>query len=296
MSLPQSFQKHGTFFYNIPHAIERFGSIEGLVERIERCDMTHAWLRGHGRRSLYGDKEQNKEVIAALMEKGVAVAIWGWCQGEDIEQEADLALFAIDTYALPGYVANIEHGTNGSDWSIDKMEKFIGAVRNGMPDDGAIGISSFGLIGWHRPELMKAVDEIVDMFAPQAYWFWYPDQKMVDQFGRYELGAPSEYVRLCIDNWRKYVTKPLVITGQAYWGEGGFAQGESEDKLADFTQRFEQWGDIAGLNWWNAAGPDAMSDKMIEIIAGARISHNFQTIPEALIPASNADDIEDPQI
>ncbi|VAX21471.1 hypothetical protein MNBD_NITROSPINAE03-1528, partial [hydrothermal vent metagenome] len=194
MSLPESFQKHGTFFYSIPDAIERFGDIDGLVERVERCDMTHAWLRGHGRRSLYGDKEQNKEVIAALEERGVAVAIWGWLQGEDIEREAELALSAIDTYGLPGYVANIEQGTNGSDWSVDKIEKLILAVRKGMPDDGAIGVSSFGLIGWHRPELMKAVDEMVDMFAPQVYWFWYPDQKMVDQFGRYELMVPSEYV------------------------------------------------------------------------------------------------------
>lgn len=274
MSLPESFQKHGTFFYSIPNAIDRFGSIEGLVERVERCNMTHAWLRGYGRGGLYGNEAQNKELIAALKEKGIAVAIWGWCQGENIEAEAELALKAVDTYGLPGYVANIEQGTNGSDWSVDEIEKFISTVRAGMPEDGGIGVSSFGLIGWHKPELMKAVDEMVDMFAPQTYWFKFPSQTMVNQFGQYELDVPSEYVRLCIDNWRTYVTKPLVVTGQAYWGEGN-SQTESEDKLADFTQRFDNWGDIIGLNWWYTAGSDAMSDKMIETIAGAGISDNF---------------------
>ena len=48
------------------------------------------------------------------------------------------------------------------------------------------------------------------------------------------------------------IANPLVITGQAYWGEGAPTKSVMEEKLGAFATGFQEWGKIIGFNWWHA--------------------------------------------
>ena len=99
---------------------------------------------------------------------------------------------------------------------------FCRAIRADL--DGQFGVTTFGLIDWHAPELMKAALPFVPFFNPQVYWFNFPNNQMVQQFRRpdgmrYRPGIPGEYMDLCIDRWNALMDtdgRPLVVTGQAY--------------------------------------------------------------------------------
>ena len=71
-------------------------------------------------------------------------------------------------------------------------------------------VSTYPLIDWHNPDLMHAAQDYVDAFAPQVYWFSFPNKKMVDQFQRpdgskYRQNDASEYAELCLDRWLKLI-------------------------------------------------------------------------------------------
>lgn len=278
MKLPDSFCKHGTFLYNIPITIENYGSMEKMIEVMKKCDMSHAWIRVHGKYDSYGDHELNSELVSALMENGIAVAAWGWCQGEDIDKESELAVEATRELDLVDYVADIEEGVSGSHWKPEEVRAFLSKVRGGLPKSGGLAVSSHGFIDWHTPRLMKAADEIVDAFAPQVYWFWFPNSTMRNQFGEYKRDNPSEYARLCLDRWQCHISKPIIITGQAYWRESGMSQESSERKVRDFLSEFSEWDRIVGLNWWHFGSKyAAMSVDMQEAISEASISEKFSS-------------------
>jgi hypothetical protein len=70
--------------------------------------------------------------------------------------------------------------------------------------------------------------------------------------------------------------RPLIVTGQAWWGEAaGWTEGIAEKKLAAFLAGFDGYAGIVGLNWWNLAAPDAMSARMRTMIAAARLDRRF---------------------
>ena len=122
---------------------------------------------------------------------------------------------------------------------------------------------------------MTALDQYVDYFAPQVYWFWYPDQRMITQtgLGNIQKKSPADYAKLCLHHWRLAVTKPLVLTGQAYWGEAKhWTRSISERKLKQFLADFDE---IVGLNWWSFADPRAMTSGMIAAIRNAHIDQKF---------------------
>ena len=67
---------------------------------------------------------------------------------------------------------------------------------------------------------------------------------------------------------------PLVITGQAYWGEGGPSQAVMEQKLATFATTFDASETIAGFNWRHAGGvgAPAMSPAMVTTLKRAKFN------------------------
>jgi hypothetical protein len=92
---------------------------------------------------------------------------------------------------------------------------------------------------------------------------------------KYPKDSPESFVRVVIDAWRKMdIENPLVVTGQAYWGEGGPSQSVMEDKLETFVATFQFWDQIVGLNWWHAGGvgAKAMSPKMVDTLVGAKLN------------------------
>lgn len=262
---------HGVFIYDAKQTIARYGSPQLVAQAINDSDMQHVWVRIHGR-SYATSAEPTSDLIKVLKDNGIAVAGWGWCQGAQIEREAETALSALEKFHLEHYVADIEDGVNNAVWSTSTVQRFLEILRDDLPK-AQIGVSTFGFINWHKPELMQAAEEFVDFFAPQVYWFNFPTLKVLNSIAAdkndFPLNDPASYTCLCIKEWQKIVSKPLVLTGQAYWGEApGFSQEKSEAKLNDFLGIFDNWKQLQGFNWWHFGGQfqNAMSSTMYQNI------------------------------
>jgi len=267
----KAFRKHGTFIYQVRATIARYGTAALTIEAMKDAQMTHAWVRIHSQSAYPADE---KKIIATfigdLKDAGIGVAGWGWCQGSDPTADAKLAVKEVASFGLSDYVADIEQGVNGANWDEDEIKNFCTRVRAGV--SGSFGITTFPLIDWHEPELMKAALPFVDMFNPQVYWHHFPNKKMVKQFKRpdgiaYGQNKAADYADLCLDRWDKLLggtSKDIVITGQAYWGEGEppFSQEDAEDKLDEFIGAWTGYGRVVGLNWWHFGGGQSMSHRM----------------------------------
>jgi hypothetical protein len=275
-----AFRKHGTFIYEVAATIARYGTTALTIEAMKDAQMTHAWVRIHAQ-SAYpaAVKKKIAEFINELQHAGVAVAGWGWCQGADAVAEAKLAMHELESFGLKDYVADIEHGVHGANWTPAEIKSFCERVR---PDvKGSFGITTFPLIDWHEPELMSAALPFVDMFNPQVYWHHFPTKKMLQQFKRpdgtaYRLNTPSDYADLCLDRWAKLMgstPKDIVITGQSYWGEGipPFSQTDAEDTLDQFLDDWTGHGRVIGINWWHFGGGNSMSHRMRNSINKAKL-------------------------
>lgn len=271
---------HGTFLYDARATVTRYGSPALVAAALRECDMQHAWVRVHSA-TRTEDPTYTRPLIDALRNADIAVAGWGWCQGDDVSMDVERTLSALSEFELDHYVADIEDGVKGANWATGEVRRFLGSLRESLPD-AQLGVSSFGFIHWHKPELMRAADEFVNFFAPQVYWFWYPTAKILDAVGanpgNYPLHNPASYARLCMDVWRKAVSKPLVLTAQAYWGEDpDYSQGTADAKVASFLASFDRWDELQGLNWWHMGGRGqaAMSFGMYQAIKAARLNGKF---------------------
>ncbi|EJN33826.1 hypothetical protein PMI35_00701 [Pseudomonas sp. GM78] len=274
--LPASFCGHGTYIYDVPSTIKRFSDVQGVVSTLQSMDMSHAWVRVHGT-SAYSasSKKLIGTLIDALQTEGIAVAGWGWNQGVSPATESRLAIKELQFFGLNDYVADIEHGHNNSSWTAAEIADYCRRVREAVT--GGFGVTTFSLIDWHEPQLMRAALPFVDMFNPQVYWFNFPNAKMLKQFKRsngtpYESASPSAYAELCLDGWVKLMgatPRPIVMTGQSYWGEAGFSKEEADRKLDKFLASFSAFARVAGLNWWHAGGSSAMSTHMLDAIKAA---------------------------
>ncbi|CCD91662.1 hypothetical protein BRAO375_1650018 [Bradyrhizobium sp. ORS 375] len=267
----KAFRKHGTYVYEVPATIARYGTTALTIEAMKEAQMSHAWVRIHAQGPYpTNEKRSIAAFIDALKKADIAVAGWGWCQGSDATADAKLAVKELKSFGLSDYVADIEHGVHGANWELSEITNFCTRVRAGV--SGSFGITTFPLIDWHEPELMTAALSIVDMFNPQIYWHHFPNKKMVTQFKRsggaaYRQNQAPEYVDLCLDRWTKLmggVQKDIVVTGQAYWGEGvpPFSQQAAEDKLDEFLPGWSGYGRIIGMNWWHFGGGSSMSHRM----------------------------------
>lgn len=278
-ALPASFTGHGTFIYDVPATVSDYGDLDGVVKAMQDAGMSHAWVRIHGTSAYPSSKKVAiANFIAALQAGGIAVAGWGWNQGISPKAESKLALDELAHFGLADYIADIENGHNNSKWTEAEIADYCQRVRDGVP--GGFGITTFPLVDWHDPQLMVAALPFVDMFNPQVYWFGFPNKKMVKQFKRpdgsaYGTDDPVEYAALCIDRWKALMggtPKKLVVTGQAYWSEGGISRETAEAKLDAFLAGFGWWAEIVGLNWWHFGGGDAMSHHMLAAIEAADLA------------------------
>jgi hypothetical protein len=82
------------------------------------------------------------------------------------------------------------------------------------------------------------------------------------------------------------INMPLIIAGQAYWGEDGPDQPTMESKVANFVSNFADWPQILGFSWYHAgkkdSPPDSMSDAMIAAIKHSQLGMKpYQQPPAA---------------
>lgn len=279
--LKKSMSGHGAFVYSADAAIKKYYSPEAVAFAAKELDMQHIWMRIHGDDYIHAT-EPTKTLIKSFKDHGISVAGWGWCQGSDAAKEAELALRALQQFELTDYIADIEDEVSGSDWTEKEIKIFFSTLKKDLSSESKIALSTHGFINWHSPELIKEANNYVDYFAPQVYWFRYPSKKMLKELNvsekDYPLKDPTAYMRLCILMWRQITDKPLITTGQAYWGEDkNFTKEIAETKLSKFISSFDDWRSIQGLNWWHLGGKsqNAMSKSMYKILKKSKLNSNF---------------------
>jgi len=273
---------HGSFIYQPDYTIQKHGSAANAASALVEMGMSHAWIRGHNKNGLWKESA-NKKLIDAFRAKGISVGVWGWCDGNDVEKDIQNSKQAVRTFAPDCYIADIENKVSGANWDSAKAAKYGKEMRSYLGDMPLV-VSSFGYISWHKPEIMSALDPYADYFAPQVYWFWYPNNKMLNEtpISGLKTKNPADYTKVCIHHWKKAVTKPLIVTGQAYWGEhASWTQSVSEKKLAAFLAEFDGYTELAGFNWWNFADSRAMSSNMAQLIAEADIDKKMRLTADA---------------
>lgn len=279
--LPPSMSKHGTFVYDPRDTITKYGSAKNVALAAQGMGMSHAWLRVHGRTPpTAAIISANQALADAFRDEGIAVAGWGWCQGENPVAEAAMAVRETQRIGLVDYIADIEPGHNNSMWTSTDIRKFCDGIKSHL-DGGQFCVSAFALLDWHEPHLYAAALPYVDAFAPQIYWFNFPNSKMLAQFrppagGSYTKDSAASYADLCLDRWRLMMgstPKPLILTGQAYWDEGGFSQQDAEAKLQEFLDDWRGYNGISALNWWHMGGGSSMSFAMRESIRAADLAN-----------------------
>lgn len=288
MPLHASFKGHGTFVFNAQSTLQRYkdssGEGPGLVKAFRAMGMTSAWVRLFGVAGAVSEAPTLK-LVKALKDGGFNIAGWGYCHGADWQKDADRSIDQCDHYGLDAFVADVEPGnlTNvgRTKWTRPDFTKYLDKVA------GHFGSDNVGVSTWPVPkiqdtfdavELMKIAATRVGMFTPQAYWMRFPKKVHYDATGfkesKYPKDSPESFVRLVIDAWRKMgIDNPLVITGQAYWGEGGPDQSTMEEKLQTFVDTFGSWDKIVGFNWWHAGGvgEKAMSADMVDTLKAAKL-------------------------
>jgi len=291
--LADAFRGHGTFIYLAGETLRKFNNdTNALVAALQQAGMSHAWIRLHDHKMRPEPEAPTRRIVDALRQAGIAVAGWGFDAGVDPEADARATAVLVKKYGLVHYVADIEQDEHDSKWTTSKIELFLQRLRDNLPNDAQVLVSSYPYIKVKHPELMQAAAPHVEGFAPQIYWQLYPSASMLkpqnlpprpsrpyDQIR--DLHKPASYAELCLDWWQHTVgDKPLVLTGQAYWE--GFpdrpvSQDIAEDKLRQFLNSFGGWNRVWGINWWhfatdrNTTADGAMTKDMFDTLVAAEL-------------------------
>lgn len=237
------------------------------------------------------------ELIKRLRAAGIPWAGWGYCSGATRTQDWNLIKkFQSDTdIKMDSFVINSEPELVKDEWPDGEFEAFVSSVETKFSRD-AIAISSWPYLYMHEDDhahtLMKSAAKHVAAFAPQAYWLDKPLPSNYDHQHTehdYPKHDPLAFVRLCLDDWTKYlnawkhadpqITAQLIVSGQTYWGEDGSpARAVMEQKLQNVVTNLPagEWGRMIGFNWYHAGKPiseaeGTMSDGMISSIAAAKL-------------------------
>ena len=112
--LSNAFRKHGTYVYQVPDTIARYGTAALAIEAMSAAQMTH--VGSHPRSNCVypaAGKKIIQTFIDNLKKASIAVAGWGWCQGSDPTADARLAVKELQAFGLTDYIADIEHGLHG---------------------------------------------------------------------------------------------------------------------------------------------------------------------------------------
>jgi hypothetical protein len=256
----------------------------GFVQAAKDMGMTHVWVRLFGDEGKM-DRAATARVVEGLRDAGINVAGWGYChQGSSWKAKGlDWAAEESDHHRLDAFVADVEPnrtlGGTKSRWTQAQLNSYVDGLVQKFGKDN-VGISTWPVLKIQNDaaspslSLMRGVAPKVAMFAPQAYWMKYPTGIHYQETGfsreKYPPDSPEAFARLVVDSWRADgIPNPLVVTGQAYWGENSPPKSVMEGKIATFASSFREWDKIIGFNWWHARGPKAMSDPMVAaLIAG----------------------------
>lgn len=318
MTMNKAFIGHGIITqYSVTNAINNFATykstnpanpqptsnLDRFINAIRDMHIANVWVHLFSRGTDVEDRkdgshDQRTEFIKRLNAEKIPWAGWGYCgAATNAEDLILIQQFKADAkIAMGAFVIDAEPHKGSDEWDGDTFKNFVTAVGKQFAHDD-LAISSWPVLFLHEddnaPNLMQAAAPHVCAFAPQAYWLDFPRAPDHYQDGYtqqdYPQHDPIAYVRLCLDDWTKYMAKwkhadatlsnRLIITGEAYWGsDGSPPQQAMEAKLREVVTQLPdaQWGRIIGFNWYDAgelgtAGQGSMSTDMINSIAKARL-------------------------
>lgn len=298
MILNKALRGHGTFCYLPDETMNAYAASAVLIpdnlkatkrayrfaHTAKQMGFSHVWVRLFG---LEGPMPAGptKELLTGLREVGIEVAGWGYCHGRDAKKELQMAADEADRHELVAFVADIEPGRElggtKSQWGTTEFGDFVDGLVEKFGQQN-LGMSTWPVLRIQNDQaypslsLMRQAAGRVGVFAPQAYWMNYPKQVHYRSTGlkeaEYPRNDPASFVRLVIDAWKADgFDQPLLITGQAYWGEGAPPASTMEKKMQLFSQSFADWPKIVGFNWWHAGGSKTMSSTMIQALKDAKL-------------------------
>jgi hypothetical protein len=254
----QPFGGRSFYIYTATGLVAELGSIRNAVDELKRCKADAIWVRIHGRGYVGEAKGASMaaldDLIAAARASDIAVAGWGWCQGDDPAADAALADAAIGRFGVTGYIADIEQDVNGAKWSQDEVGQFVGAFRAKHPDL-PFAITSHGFIDWHSPELFDNVASKVTCMNPQTYWSEHsPSAKMLAAVKasavQFPQADPASYALLCASRWAARYKRPVVIAGHIC-AEDDFTADEALEKLKVFFAHYRRPDTVLGEAFWH---------------------------------------------
>lgn len=246
------------YIYSAAQLLAQYGSITNAVDELKRCKADAIWVRIHGRGYVGEAKGASftplDNLIAAARAHGIAVAGWGWCQGEDPAADAALASQAIARFKVDAYVADIEQGVNGANWTGEEVAAFADAFRAKYPIM-PFALTSHGFIDWHSPEIFDKAAGRFDYVNPQAYWFdTAPSAKMLSAANlaqaQYPLADPASYARLCATVWGKRYKRPVIIAGQIC-PDDDFPAEDALAKITAFLASYKRPDGVIGEAYWH---------------------------------------------
>jgi hypothetical protein len=325
MAISKAFIGHGIFTeMSVTYAIDHYATyvspnpanpppkdnIDRFINALRDMHIAYVWIHLFSRgidneAGADGSPELRVALIKRLNAANIPWAGWGYCGGAT--RDDDLALikqFANDPQiALSAFVIDSEPEKNKDEWpDTATFETFVAAVETKFSRDN-VAISSWPVLYLHEDDkantLMQAAARHVSAFAPQVYWLDkpLPSNYDADYTERdYPLHDPLAFVRLCLDDWSKYLTAwkradariaaQLIVSGMTYWGEDNspplpIMEAKLENVVTNLPPA--QWGRMIGFNWYHAGKPSSpavgtMSSKMITSITNAKMQLKpFQT-------------------
>ncbi len=321
MAINPAFAGHGIFTegsvttvlkryeqYQSPSGGNPHDSIDRFILALKDMNIASVWIQLFNRRGEFDTSHEalRKQLITKLGQANINWAGWGYCAGVNWQRDKTLISDLRDKLGMTAFVIDAEPGNevipNPADptnplpdlWSESDFDKFTNGVQQSFGKND-LAVSTWPVLklqdSGSNPvvKLMKIAAPRVCLFAPQAYWMTFPNHHHYDAgFSKqdYPPNDPVSYVRLVIDSWRLAgINNPLVVSGQAYWGEGSPPQATMEAKVDKFVSNFSDWSKIIGFNWYhgggdNTAAEGSMSDKMIKSISAAKLGAKpYQTAP-----------------
>ena len=304
MTINKAFLGHGIFTeFSVTNALERFKNYGGgapaatpaemiarFVTALRDMDIRNVWIQLFTRsRQIDTDPasaQTRKDLITALDKANIAWAGWGYCAGVNAHRDLGWIKQFKNDLAMQAFVidAEPEESKDKDVWTTADFAAFVTGVNQLFGTDN-LALSTWPCVQLREASvrtLMKIAEPHICLFAPQVYWMDHPTnvhyQTLHYSIAEYPPHDPIAFVRMMIRAWSDAgFTKPLVISGQAYWESKTPSMAVMSQKADQFARHFADWNQIVGFNWYHAGKDDnssaegSMSDQMVAAIKAAKL-------------------------
>ncbi len=213
------------------------GDAEAIANVAAAAGLSHVVVKIADGDGIYNyDWEHHRDLVPplvnALNAKGIITWGWHYVYGRDPVAEAQVAAQRTRNLGLKGYVidAEVEFQASGMD---EVATTFMNTLRQQMPSDVLIGLSSFRFPSYHPSFPWHEFLDQCDFNMPQVYWI--------------TAHNPGAQLTRSVREFRAmYPNQPLLAVGSAYrYGTWVPSPGE----ITEFLQTAVDLG-VYAANFW----------------------------------------------